>query len=280
MALLHGANTGHLLVHCNTKIILIDFSVLDSKTYSFFIGEELCEIIIERKEDNFYYDFKVNRNVDTPLNRERKKQDKKYFKQSLIALVILILAVITVVVGLTIWNRDKNPNQLTEALNTVGKEAVAQIKIEGEGKARKVAYFFIANSKTYNSDADVAFLNDMILLKNGMPLEHGDEFYVKYIPKNPNNNKIDYSRPSPQQIDMYKKRAIDKYLQSHSTVDRQEATCLVENALKLKGIKGLADFYFQDVSPDKNPHHNSNSFKRLTRDVPFQQMVEKNCTDF
>jgi len=275
VALLHGANTGHLLVHCNTKIVLIDFSVLDSKKYTFFIGEELCEIILDRRDDSFYYDFKVNRNADTPLNRERKEQDKKYLKQSIIALALLIGLVGTVVISLTLWNNNKKTSP--EALNIVGKEAVAQVKIEGEGKARKVGYFFIADSKTYKAKADVAFLNDMILLKNGMPLESGDEFLVKYIPDNPDRNMIDYSRPSAQQVEMYKHRAINKYLQYHSSVDSLRGACIIELAFEAKGIKGLADFYFQDISPDKNPHHNSNSFKRLIRDIPFKKMIDEKC---
>ena len=41
VGLFHGDSTGHLLVYCNARIVVIDFSVLASKNYSFFINDEL-----------------------------------------------------------------------------------------------------------------------------------------------------------------------------------------------------------------------------------------------
>ncbi|MEZ4934824.1 MAG: hypothetical protein R2788_22175 [Saprospiraceae bacterium] len=36
----------------------------------------------------------------------------------------------------------------------------------------------------------------LVLLKNGMPLESGDEFVVLYVPSNPSVMRIDFDRPS------------------------------------------------------------------------------------
>ncbi len=35
VGLFHGDNSGHLLVYCNTRIVVIDFGVMASKNYSF-----------------------------------------------------------------------------------------------------------------------------------------------------------------------------------------------------------------------------------------------------
>jgi hypothetical protein len=83
IGLFHGDKDGHLVVHCNSKIVLIDFNVHDSKDYSFFIEEELCEIKLERQEVGFGYSCQINFEVDTPKNRWRKSkvQAEKDFNQ-------------------------------------------------------------------------------------------------------------------------------------------------------------------------------------------------------
>ena len=52
---------------------------------------------------------------------------------------------------------------------------------------------------------------------------------------------------------------------------------MVEVAFKLKGIQGIADFFFQNTPEAENPNNNSNTYKRLIRDVPFQEEMNKNC---
>ncbi len=39
VGLFHGDNSGHLVVYCNSRIVVIDLKVLTSKNYSFFIDE-------------------------------------------------------------------------------------------------------------------------------------------------------------------------------------------------------------------------------------------------
>jgi tRNA A-37 threonylcarbamoyl transferase component Bud32 len=35
VGLFHGDETGHLMIYCNTRIVVIDFGVTTSKNYSF-----------------------------------------------------------------------------------------------------------------------------------------------------------------------------------------------------------------------------------------------------
>ena len=58
VGLFHGDHTGHLMIYCNTRIVVIDFGVTSSKNYSFFINDELCDIAIEEKDGKFLYGFK------------------------------------------------------------------------------------------------------------------------------------------------------------------------------------------------------------------------------
>ena len=97
VGLFHGDNTGHLLVYCNARIVVIDFSVKASKNYSFFINEELCDIEVEEKEGKFAYGFKVDQITDTPRNRGRRKLIQTQIRQSLwlgAAFICLVMLVV------------------------------------------------------------------------------------------------------------------------------------------------------------------------------------------
>ena len=97
IGLFHGDNTGHLLVYCNTRIVVIDFGVQSSKNYSFFINEELCDIEVEEKEGKFSYGFKVDQITDTPRNRGRRRMIQTEVKQSLLLGLGFLLVILIVV---------------------------------------------------------------------------------------------------------------------------------------------------------------------------------------
>jgi hypothetical protein len=81
IGLFHGDKDGHLVVHCNSRVVLIDFNVQQSKAYSFFIEEELCELKLDRQDAGFTYSCRINVDADTPKNRWRKsaEQTEKIF---------------------------------------------------------------------------------------------------------------------------------------------------------------------------------------------------------
>lgn len=74
LGLFHGATTHHVVVHCNNRVVAIDFGVKESKTYSLFLDQELCEVTIDHTgDDNYTYDCRINHEVETPLNQQRRK---------------------------------------------------------------------------------------------------------------------------------------------------------------------------------------------------------------
>ena len=98
LGLYHGKDKGHLLVYCNFKIILIDFNVLSSRKYAFFLGHEFCELRLDRKNDEFQYSLKRDLDTDTPLNQIRKKKEKNYLIVSALLTISLFI-----IVFLLIW---------------------------------------------------------------------------------------------------------------------------------------------------------------------------------
>ena len=74
LGLFHGEETNHVVVHCNNRVVAIDFNVKESKTYSIFLDQELCEVSIDHTGgDDFSYDCRINKDVETPLNQTRNK---------------------------------------------------------------------------------------------------------------------------------------------------------------------------------------------------------------
>jgi hypothetical protein len=80
IGLYHGLKSGHVIVYCNKSIVLIDFTIKETKKYSFFIGEEFLELDLEKNEklnQKFEYSLKINHDFLTPYNRILKKINKK-----------------------------------------------------------------------------------------------------------------------------------------------------------------------------------------------------------
>jgi hypothetical protein len=273
VGLMHGAESGHLLVYCDAKIILIDFEILEDKTYSFFIDEQLCEISIEKIDGQFYYSFEINKTADTPRNNLRKKIERRHVLQGLLLLGGILL--LTVTFSLIMINRNNDENEM------IFPSEMAQRGKEGKAKILKVSdseikYFYIVNGQSYSAETDFDD-KSVVILETGMPLEEGDEFVVKYVSNNPKLNEIDYSRPTKIQIAKYYQRAIKKHLEYNPQKDSIFSACFVDIAYDLKGIQGLADIFFQNASEEENPHNNTNTYKRLVRDIPFQQEMNKRC---
>ena len=244
--------------------------------YSIFIDEQLCEITIDRQGDQFFYGFEVNSTADTPRNRQRKKIEKKHMIQSVAFLGTLVLLILSVVFGVNRWSQRSNWEDISAKLKKIGQETSARVLTADESQESFSNYFFMVNGKAYSIKTNFPTEKEVVL-ENGMPLEAGDEFIVTYVPNNPQLNKIDYNRPTEKQIQTYRERTIAKYLEYNPQKTTKYITCLVDVVFELKGISGLADLYFQKTSPTENPIHNTDTFGRLTRDVPFQEKVKNKC---
>lgn len=100
LGLFHSDEDGHVVVHCNDKVVAIDFNVKESKTYSVFLDQELCEVSIDHTgEKNFDYDCRINREVETPLNQQRNKlkadeeRTDQYRVMGVLGLLIVLLLI-------------------------------------------------------------------------------------------------------------------------------------------------------------------------------------------
>jgi hypothetical protein len=195
-------------------------------------------------------------------------------KQMWIAAAIFALVVAAFAFGMNSLKASWN-NQ-DALLAQQGREAVGKVFIKPGAAEPDISYQFIANNQGYSSRPQLQS-KQLVLLKNGMPLESGDEFVVVYVPSAPHVSQINFNRPTERQIAIYQKRVSAKHASLHPDEALPLVECKIKAAFDLAGVGGLADFYFQDFSPDENPDHNRNTFLRLVRDLPFQKKVEKEC---
>ena len=273
VGIFHGDKTGHVLVYVNSKVTLIDFKVKESKSYSIFIEEELCEINIEKKRIGYAYSFDINREADTPANLQRREQNKKHLRQGLGFVAGLLLCVAVAMFAFSYFDPDYQYERDMAAIAMAKKsekETSAKIFVENQKEA---TYNFIANGKVYSSKTHLKKEN--IVLENGMPLEDGDEFIIQYSSKNPDKNEINFDRPTEDQIKKYKDRAFRKYLTYHPWDSEEKAKHIIEVAWELEQINGLAKIYLQDVSKQENAKFNSATYKQMVGSLIFRQNLEK-----
>ncbi len=90
---MHGQESGHVLVHVNSKITIIDFNVLEPKTFTFYINKELIQIIIHKEEQEFKYELKIDEKAKEALDNTKVKDSSKDRNQTIAFVIVFILLI-------------------------------------------------------------------------------------------------------------------------------------------------------------------------------------------
>lgn len=292
VGLYHGDRTGHVLLHCDLRVVQVDFSVKESRVYSFFVEDELCEVHIFKEKNGFSYEFQVNKKIDTPRNRLRKADDRRTRKYLGFVVAGLVLVVSSLVLGLRWWgqhHRDANwrasglGSGLTPAtelrLAEEGKTAVAELLIVKDTAQRRVFYGFTAENGQRISGRFAVPDTGAILLPNGFPLSDGHTFTVRYLPASPWVHLLDFERPTPHTLEQYLQAAYQAEWQAHPQLSKGHSLCLAQLTLQEKGWRRLADVIFQSAAPAANARNNRDSYLRLIREPQFASLVDQSCWD-
>ena len=277
VGLFHGNKTGHILIHVNNKIVQIDFSVYESKTYSIFLDEELCEIKLEQKDGKFLYDLKVNKEVDTPLNRARKKEEKKYWKQTLLffgGLIALVLILLAFVRSANTPSTEKARQDWLSIGSNIVPGKIVSVKEEEEKVSIKMTYV-VANQS--QKSEQIFEQNTPVKNSLGMSIKSGDEYFLRYATANLKVAEIILDSLTPNQKERFQTIAFQKQLSAHPNQSEYYIECLFAKAEELAGPNAWAHFYFQDTEPSENTLYNKNAYKRLIRGGEFQKAVNESC---
>lgn len=293
VGLYHGDQSGHLMIHCNLRVVQIDFSVKDTKMYSFFIEDELCEVTLERLPNGrFAYGFEVNKTVDTPRNRERKANNRRDNRQ-VAWFVAGFVALLAVVFFSLRWygseQRKKRMSatslfsELTEEaaqrLGQEGKNAETQLIVVQEGSERKVYYAFVTADSVRVSGHFTVTDTGQVLLPTGFPLTDRDAFSTRYLPSNPQVHRLDFHQPTPATIAEYFRRAVEAEQLSHPALSAGRNRCTVLLAFEKGGWQDLGHFLCQSKVPQKELRYHRDSYLRFVREPEFARAVEGACWD-
>ena len=293
VGLYHGDQSGHVMIHCNLRVVQIDFSVKDTKMYSFFIEDELCEIYLVKEPDGrFGYEFKVNKTVDTPRNRIRRVDERRIRRQMALFLGAFVAVMVAAFLGFRWfdhWQQNKRLSQnslfsnlsgeYVRRLSLEGKTGTARLFVVSEAMERKVFYGFTTADNAQISGTFKVPDSGQILLPNGFPLTDRDEFLVTYLPSDPRVHRLDFYQPTRSTIETYVKIASDAEQLAHPEISAKRSVCLALSAAELKGWMSLADFIFQTKTAEENNRHNRDSYLRLVRDADFAKTIGEECWD-
>lgn len=265
------------MVYCNSKIVIIDFNVREPKMYPLFLDDELLEIKIDYRDEKFWYTLDINKEADTPRNRERQKQDRKHWRQTLLFFGGLILAVLLFLSVMRHLHPEEESINVPALLAAEGVTTTAKItKIEAKNEGSLISLTFLADGQvekhqfTYHQAPPIR-------LDYGLELAVDDEFAISYAKSQPSAFKLQLNHPTEAQTERYFDLTLQKHLQLNPTQSSAFAKCQLDIAFELKGLEGLADFYFQNSTSSDNPFHNEYSYKRLTRGVPFLERLKARC---
>jgi hypothetical protein len=293
IGLYHGDQSGHLVIHCNLRVVQIDFSVQESKTYSFFIDDEFCEISVQRGSGGFSYDFQVNKTVDTPRNRERKeegRQNNRYLIYMVSALVVLVLCFMFGMQQYQRWlqaQRSPGPIPLEQVssetmllLRTQGETTEARFfLVQGQQQKRTVFYGFSTLEGKQVSGQFPSGPSVLVLMPNGFPLMDQDAFEVRYLPNSPEMHAVDFFQPTQSTLAAYLRRAAASEHDAHPEKSDRHAQCFAEIILVARGWPSLAHLILQGQTVQENDRHNNESYLRLVRSTDIQTRVAEQCWD-
>lgn len=253
---------------------MVDFKVHQTKSYPFFIEEELCEIQLTRTPTHYQYHFHINQEADTPHNRLRKQTEKKYLRQTFAffgSIFLLVIVATTFAIRYdTRLEAQRQKSLLKEAsLYTLGQVVSRQEK----HKTAIIHYQFEVDDRIIEGKSSVALDS----LQRLFPIAPQDEFYVRYVWFQPGLNLIELKRPSEEQVTRYIKQVADRHAELHPELPQTKVLCLVDLAYEVDSFPGLAKFYFQNLHAQENAYYNRDSYHRLIRDLPFASKREERC---
>ena len=273
VGLFHSDKTGHLLVHCNSKPILIDFFIKDTSEYSFFLDDELFELTIEKKEGIFLYGLKSNTTADTPLNRAVKHRDKSDLIKTALVFAGFLALLAGFVFGIPYY-QNKRMEAKKEVLLAQGGVA-AELQVKRKDGAELLSYFFVADGATISGSVDPNLSERGF--RSFFPIENDDVFFVRYLRDNPQIHVIFWNKPSSNQVEKYKIRCRKVHQRKHLDFSKEKVACEINLAFELDSLRGLAEFYFQSANKVESPNFNKNTYEKYIRSEPFRSKTKERC---
>lgn len=289
VGLYHGDSSGHLVIHCNMRVVQVDFSVRESRNYSFFIDDELVEIQLIQVDNHFEYNFEVNKTADTPLNRVRKVVEAKDQRQLRVFIAAFVVLLIGTTIGLSLWGKSQKHSVYEKSLSSGlsekamrllsrdGRNSTAKMYLIVDEGVRKVFYSFPTTENVIISGKFGVSESGPIILPTGFPLQDKDVFSVTYLPEDPQVHRVDFDNPDNATLENYIAEAMKIELTVHPELSQGHAACFVNLFIEKYGWAKLAYFLNQTENPEIQKIYNRDAYLRLIRDPEFEKEAQSRC---
>ncbi len=260
------------MIYYNNKIIQVDFKVFESKSYKFFIDEELCEIkVIENRNGSFGYEFEFDHKADTKWNRIRKKIERKWAVQS-VTFIVGFFVVLIAISSIFLYFREAF---LIRQLERTGEYATVTMRLlDRMGKGRYETFYYFKTERGDKYSSKINIVTQLPTTYHGLPIENGDNFKIKVAKNNKFNHKIDFDQPTSDTANKMIGRIVEFHIQHHQGRMQDELYCEVKAAYETLGMNGLAHIYHQLAAPEKKSDFNKNTYQNLLRDKNFSNATE------
>lgn len=236
VGLYHSPTKGHLLIYSNNKIVLIRFGVKDDSFFSFFIEEELIEIhITKNQQGDFEYEFRINKDVDTVYNQQRKAD----IRANNIKLAVIVGAITLIIVAVVAGGFFYTKNFHSRMLATEGTwvEAVAVVT-EVQRSRDYFSLVYSYNHRNYHSKP--IYFTYPHFTSEGFVLHHGDPYQIKIAHSRPDINDRDSFRMSANNPTNFIEKAAIGLMESNPGFSEAFALCVAEKVYESAGASGLA----------------------------------------
>ena len=232
VGLLHGESTGHMLIHCNSQISLVDFEVLSDKKYSLYINQQLCHIEISKVDKKFSYGFEIDRDADTALNRRRKAQAKKHNYQS-VAFMFSLFALVACAIyfllpesdPLSMIGTEVNSEKFYLGIISDYDESASAMTVKVLGSTAESDILIDGNHK------------DNYLLK--LPWTIGDTVSIHSQSQLTEPDVMSHRRKG--NLALMESRITNQIKTRFPDLQNERIVCIVESTSSSYGLKGLAD---------------------------------------
>ena len=290
VGLYHGDRSGHLAIFCNKKVVQVDLSVKETAMYSFFIEDELCEIhLIKGLNGLFSYEFKTNREVDTPLNRQRKAV--RLLDNRRIA--AMIAGILVFVAGMFVFNHYQKKWRMESTLTGRGitanltPEQTAQLQKDGktaiatffivETDGQKAAHYTFSTANGIQVSGKVSSESGPdVILPNRFRLMDRDEFEIWYLPQTPTVHRINFGNPQLITVRRYLEQAIEAEQLLHPERTPAHNRCVAETIYQVKSWKELATIV-QLAQHQGDEQQNQTAYNQLLNGEEVKQAVAGRC---
>ncbi len=273
LRILHGEKTGHVLILNNMKVLRIDFKVLESKNYSFFIDDELIEIKIHKEEKAFSYSFDIDHDTDTPLNRAKKIQNKKFWIYTAAFFIFLGVVIFGFKAAMQSFNSKMSNETYEILLESQGIDDMAIIFVDSLN--HKIKYTFISSGVIM--DMEMSYTAFDIQNSPLFPLVDEQTYMIRYVPTKPSVHRIDFNRPDQKTLNGIFAKCIQRHAQFNPDLNQTNVECEVEATYKHYGLSGLANIFYQNESESFDQRSNRKTFEEMKQSALFNREVIETC---